>query len=74
MNMDKKEIMSLLNINEETFENCKKKIPEIGGWYYWNPVRGGLSIIINDKNEKLIATSAVSFDEHLSAFKKGKRN
>ena len=58
---------------EETQKYCKE-VPEIDGYYFWNPVRGGLSVIINHRGERLIATSSVSFNEHLKAFKEGKRN
>ena len=53
--------------------NCKE-IPEIDGYYFWNPVRGGISVIINRDGEKLAATSSVSFEKLLAAFIDGKRN
>lgn len=51
-----------------------KEIPEIGAYYFWNPVRGGISIIINSDGEKLAATSSVNYEKHLKAFIDGKRN
>ncbi len=51
-----------------------KEVPEINGWYFWSPERGGLSVLINSNGEKLAATSAVLFDKHLKAFCAGKRN
>ena len=55
-------------------EQHYKEIPEIAGFYFWNPVRGGISVIINQNGEKLAATSGVNFDRHLDEFKKGRRN
>lgn len=42
--------------------------------YFWNPIRGGVSLIINDEGEKLAASSSISFEQHLQAFKNGRRN
>lgn len=53
--------------------NCKR-IDEIDGWYFWNPTRGGASVIVDSRYEKLSATSAVNFDKHLRAFMDGRRN
>ena len=54
-------------------ENCKE-VHEINGWYVWCPTRGGLAVLINADGEKLAATSSVSFEKHLEAFKGGRRN
>lgn len=51
-----------------------KELPEINAYYFYNPIRGGNSVIINEDLEKLGATSRVSFERHLQAFKDGKRN
>lgn len=58
---------------ETATTNCKK-ISEIDAWYFWNPIRGGISVIVASNYEKLGATSAVSYDKHLRAFLDGKRN
>lgn len=55
-------------------EKHYKEIPEIDAYYFWNPVRGGISVIINKNGEKLGATSSVSFEKHVKAFQEGKRN
>ncbi len=75
MNKDIIKIASeILNIAlDETEKNCKE-IPEINAYYFWNPTRGGISIIINELGEKLGATSGVSYEKHLQAFRDGKRN
>ena len=51
-----------------------KEIPEINAYYFWNPVKGGISVIINDACEKLGAISTVNYEKLLEAFKSGKRN
>lgn len=55
-------------------KNHFKEVPEINAYYFWNPIRGGISVIIDSNGEKLGATSSVSFDKHLKAFIDGKRN
>lgn len=51
-----------------------KELPEINAYYFWNPIRGGISVIVSFDGEKLSASSAVSFDRHLEEYKKGRRN
>lgn len=51
-----------------------REISEIGGWYFWNPEKGGLSVLISSGGEKLAATSGVSLARHIEAFKSGRRN
>ena len=63
-----------LNLTEEEVQKYCKEVPEVNGYYFWNPVRGGISIIINKDGEKLSATSSIGFEEHLKAFIDGKRN
>lgn len=58
---------------EEAESHCKE-INDIDAYYFWNPARGGLSVIVNSNGEKLAATSSVNFDRHLEEFKKGRRN
>lgn len=55
-------------------EMHQKEVPEIGGWYVWDPARGGIAVLINAAGEKLAATSGVSFEKHLKAFQDGRRN
>lgn len=65
------------NVMHVTFDEAEKHwkaIPEHDAYYFWNPVRGGISVIINEKKEKLGATSSVSFERHLKAFLDGRRN
>lgn len=51
-----------------------KKIPEIDAYYFWNPSRGGIAVIVSENGEKLGATSSVSYERHVAAFISGKRN
>lgn len=64
----------VLELPEEEVQKHCKEVPEINGYYFWNPVRGGLSVIINKDGEKLGATSSINFEEHLKAFKEGRRD
>ena len=75
--MDEKLFEIAANAMRTPLETAKanyKEIPEIEGCYFWNPIRGGISVIINKNGEKLAATSSVSFEKHLAAFIDGKRN
>lgn len=75
--MDKKIIAIAANVlrvdADQVVEHCKE-IPEIGGWYFWVPDKGGLSVLINTGGEKLAATSGVSLTRHIEAFNSGRRN
>ena len=51
-----------------------KVLDDIQAYYFWNPMRGGISVIVNDSGEKLAAASAVNFERHKAAFISGKRN
>ena len=65
---------SVLHVSaEEALKNCKK-IDGMNAYHFWQPFRGGISVIIDSNYEKLGATSSVSFERHLKAFLDGKRN
>jgi len=57
----------------EACENCEP-VPEIDGYYIWDSSRGGLSMLVSESGERLVATSSVGFDEHLEAYLAGRRN
>ena len=42
--------------------------------YFWNPVKGGLHMIIGNDGTYLAATSAVNPDKLIEEFNNGKRN
>lgn len=65
---------NVLGISIAEAEKNAKEIPEIEAYYFWNPVRGGLAVIVNREGEKLAATSSVSYETHLQAFIDGRRN
>lgn len=58
---------------EKVTTNCRV-VPEIDGYYIWNPARGGRSMLVSKSGERLVATSAVAFSTHLCDFVAGKRN
>lgn len=65
----------VMHVSAEEAEKHWKEIPEREGLYYfWNPVRGGIAVIISENGEKLGATSSVTFERHLKAFDEGRRN
>lgn len=67
-------VSETLKMAEEDVRKNSKRIDDIDAYYFWNSERGGNALIINLEGEKLGATSAVSFEEHVDAFKRGKRN
>lgn len=69
-----KEIAKLLNLSIEEVKNNHKKLDDCDATYYWNPIRGGLSIIVASNGEYLCATSSISFERLLEEFKTGRRN
>lgn len=64
----------LLKMTIDDAKNNCKKIDDVDAYYFWNSNRGGCSLIINEAGESLGASSAVSFERHINAFKSGKRN
>ena len=65
-------VCGILSISrEEAINNSKKIDDELT--YYWSPVRGGGSLIVDDKGNYLAATSSVSFDRLLDEYRKGER-
>lgn len=58
---------------EEAAQHCRP-VPELDAYYFWNPVRGGIAVIVASNGEKLGAGSAVSFEKHVQAFRDGRRN
>lgn len=63
-----------LNIDSKDIKDNYKELPEINACYFWVSGRGGTSVIVNANGEKLSATSRVSLEKHIEAFKNGKRN
>jgi len=75
--MDEKTIALAAEVLRTTVEEVEKNmepLPEIDATYFWQPIRGGVAVIINSKGEKLAASSAVNPKDHIKAFKEGKRN
>ncbi len=66
-------VSKLLNLSkEETLKNSKKIDDNLT--YYWNPMRGGNSLIADKDGNYLAASSSVNFDDLLKEFKIGNRN
>ncbi len=64
----------VLKISETEASKQNKNIEDIDAHYYWNAQRGGLHMVIKSNGEKLVASSSVSYEKLVSAFKDGKRN
>lgn len=75
MNFDERvELASrLLRLSIDEARNHSGIIPGSNDVYLTMPSRGGISLIIGEDGSVLRATSAMSFDQHYGAFKKGKR-
>lgn len=58
----------------EVAEENYKELPEQDAYYFWNPVRGGIAVIVGKDGEKLGASSGINFEKHLQAYIDGKRN
>lgn len=66
-------VSALAITSEDAKRNCKE-IPEINSYYFWSNQRGGKAMIINEAGDRLIASSAVKYEDHIKAFISGKRN
>ena len=65
-------ISKVLKISrDEVIENSKSL--GSGLTYYWSPVRGGLSLIVDEKGDYLAARSSVGLDNLLEEYKKGEK-
>ena len=64
----------VLDLDVEEVEEHSKEVPEINGFYIWNPKRGGRSMLVSEDGGRLVAGSAVSFKRHLTDFLAGVRN
>ena len=66
-------VSKLLNLSrEDTLQNSK--IVDENLTYYWNPARGGASVIVDKDGNYLAATSSIDFDKLLVMFKSGEKN
>ena len=63
-----------MRVSEDVAAEHYKDVPEINGWCFWRPVRGGIRVLINSEGERLAASSGLSFQKHVDAFLAGKRN
>jgi hypothetical protein len=66
-------VSELLKLSKEEAEKNSKKIDD-NLTYYWNPIRGGISVIVDNEGNYLAAVSSVNFEELLETFKKGEKS
>ena len=63
-----------MNVSTEVADKNYKELPEQDAYYFWNPIRGGIAVIVGNDGKKLCASSGISFERHLQAYIDGKRN
>ena len=63
-----------MKVPVEVAKENYKEIPEHEAYYFWNPIRGGIAVIVGKSGERLGATSGLSYEKHLQAYIDGKRN
>lgn len=66
-------VSELLKLTKEETIRNSKKIDEITT-YYWNPNKGGVSVIVGENGNYLAAASSISFEKLLEEFQKGGKN
>lgn len=66
--------MERLAMSEDEVRASMKEVPEIDGFYFWQPRKGGGALLVNAEGETLGAVSSVSFAKHLEAFLSGRRS
>jgi hypothetical protein len=64
----------ILGVTVDEVRKNSKTVSEENAFFCWNPVRGGLQMIIRETEEKLVLGSAFSFEKILAMFQEGKRN
>ncbi len=67
-------IAELLETTVEELNQNKKELPDIEATYFWNPIRGGSSIIVSKYGRYLKAGSQLSFEQLLEKYNSGQRN
>ena len=67
-------ISKLLDIEISDLNTSSKRIEESNATYYYNPIRGGKSVIVADDGTYLATGSAMNFEELLKEFNNGRRN
>lgn len=68
------EIEKILELSSSELKKNSKPLDDINATYYWNPAKGGLSIIVSSNGEYLCASSGIGFERLLEEFKSGRRN
>ena len=63
-----------MKVTVEVAEENYKEIEKYDAYYFWNPVRGGISVIVGKDGVKLSAVSGLNYEKHLQAYIDGKRN
>jgi hypothetical protein len=64
---------SYLGISLDVASSHCREVEEDGILYVWEPERGGGTLLIGGDGDVLFANSSVNFDDHLQAFRQGKR-
>lgn len=62
-----------LGVDERTVRDNLRELPEDSAFYTWEPVRGGGALVVGVDGSALFASSGVSPEEHLAAFRSGRR-
>ena len=69
-----KKISQLLDEPIANVQLNSKRVSEVNATYYYNPTRGGKSIIVSDDGTYLATGSSTSFERLLEEFNNGRRN
>ena len=67
-------VTGIFQVTPEEAQKHSKPLDDLDATYFWQTARGGKAMIIKSNGEKLIASSAVSFEDHKKAFLDGRRN
>lgn len=51
----------------------RKELTDVDATYYWQPIRGGFGLIVGADGTALLATSLATFDQHVDAYRSGRR-
>ncbi|MGY1846793.1 hypothetical protein [Blastococcus sp. SYSU DS1021] len=62
-----------LGLSAEDAAAHSRRLEDVDGYYFWQPVRGGGALIVSADGSLLFANSSVPFDRHKEAFLAGRR-
>lgn len=65
---------SVLDMDSDALLGSYVPVKGTDAWYFWQPMRGGRSVIVDGDGSFLVATSSVNPERHVLEFRAGMRS